>query len=136
MPDRWLDDPRFHSDQARGDTPSDILARMRDWCAARTTAEALAALEQAGLPAGPVYTLQQALDEPQVTAMKFFSTIADFPGLPRPVPVPDLPLELTATPGGVRQRPPLLGEHTEDRFWPASAIQAPRLRRCGPLRVV
>jgi crotonobetainyl-CoA:carnitine CoA-transferase CaiB-like acyl-CoA transferase len=112
--DRWLDDPRFHSDQARGDHSGDILARMRDWCAGRTTAEALAALEQAGLPAGPVYTLQQALDEPQVTAMKFFSTIADFPGLARPVPVPDLPLELSATPGGVRQRPPLLGEHTDE----------------------
>jgi crotonobetainyl-CoA:carnitine CoA-transferase CaiB-like acyl-CoA transferase len=111
--DRWLNDPRFQSDQSRGDHSTDILARMREWCAERTTVEALAALDQAGLPSGPVHSLQQALDEPQVTAMQFFTTIADFPGLARPVAVPDLPVELTATPGGIRRRPPLLGEHTD-----------------------
>lgn len=111
--DRWLADPRFQNDQSRGDDSAEILARMREWCAERTTAEALAALDQAGLPAGPVHTLQQALEEPQVEAMKFFTSIADFPGTSRPVAVPDLPIEFTATPGGIRQRPPLLGEHTD-----------------------
>ncbi len=110
---RWLADPRFQSDQSRGDHSAEILARMREWCAERTTAEALAALDQAGLPSGPVFTPQQALDEPQVAAMKFFTSIADFPGTLRPVAVPDLPIELSATPGGIRQRPPLLGEHTD-----------------------
>ncbi len=111
--DRWLADPRLQGDQSRGDHSTEILARMREWCAERTTAEALAALDAAGLPAGPVYTLQQALDEPQVAAMKFFSEVADYPGLTRPVRIPDLPVELTATPGGIAQRPPLLGEHTD-----------------------
>jgi crotonobetainyl-CoA:carnitine CoA-transferase CaiB-like acyl-CoA transferase len=111
--DRWLTDPRFQGDQSRGDHSAEILARMSEWCAQRTTAEALAALDAAGLPAGPVYTLQQALDEPQVAAMQFFSKVSDYPGLARPVRVPDLPVELTATPGGIEQRPPLLGEHTD-----------------------
>ena len=64
--ERWLGDPRFQSDADRGEHSAEILARMREWCAARTTAEALAELDAAGLPAGPVQTLQQALDEPQV----------------------------------------------------------------------
>jgi len=111
--DYWLTQSRFQGDQSRGDHATEILARMREWCAGRTTAEALAALDAAGLPAGPVYTLQQALDEPQVAAMQFFGEVADYPGLTRPVRIPNLPVELTATPGGIAQRPPLLGEHTD-----------------------
>lgn len=111
--DRWLMDPRFQGDQSRGDHSAEILARMRDWCAERTTAAALAELDAAGLPAGPVHTLQQALDEPQVAAMQFFGEVAGYPGLAHPVKVPDLPVELTASPGGIETRPPLLGEHTD-----------------------
>jgi crotonobetainyl-CoA:carnitine CoA-transferase CaiB-like acyl-CoA transferase len=112
-PERWLADARFKDDPSRAENSAEILECMRAWCAGRSTAAALAALDQAGLPAGPVYTLQQALDEPQVGAMKFFNTIADYPGLSRPVAIPDLPLELTAAPGGIRHRPPMLGEHTD-----------------------
>jgi crotonobetainyl-CoA:carnitine CoA-transferase CaiB-like acyl-CoA transferase len=111
--DHWLTDPRFQSDQSRGDHSSEILERMRAWCAERTTAEALAALDAAGLPAGPVYTLQQALEEPQVAAMGFLRAVAGYPGTDKPVNVPDLPVQLSATPGGIRERPPLLGEHTD-----------------------
>ncbi|MDE1923518.1 MAG: CoA transferase, partial [Gammaproteobacteria bacterium] len=77
--ERWSADPLFQSDQSRGDHSEAIVARMEDWCAERTTAEALAALEAAGLPAGPVYTPQQALDDPQVAAMGFLHSIADYP---------------------------------------------------------
>jgi crotonobetainyl-CoA:carnitine CoA-transferase CaiB-like acyl-CoA transferase len=111
--ERWVNDPRFQGDQSRGDHSAEILERMRVWCAERTTAEALAALDAAGLPAGPVYTLQQALDEPQVAAMGFLQAVAGFPGTDQPINVPNLPVELTATPGGIRARPPLLGEHTD-----------------------
>jgi crotonobetainyl-CoA:carnitine CoA-transferase CaiB-like acyl-CoA transferase len=111
--ERWLDDPRYQSDAGRGDHSADILARMREWCAQRTTAEALRELDAAGLPAGPVHTLQQALDQPQIAAMQLLREIADFPGLPRPVPVPDLPVRLSVSGGGITQRPPLLGEHTD-----------------------
>jgi crotonobetainyl-CoA:carnitine CoA-transferase CaiB-like acyl-CoA transferase len=111
--ERWTSDPRFQSDQSRGDHSEEILARMRDWCAGRTTAEALAELEAAGLPAGPVYTPQQALDDPQAAAMGFFASVDGYPGLPRPAPVPDLPPRFSRSPGGIESRPPLLGEHTD-----------------------
>lgn len=110
---RWTGDPRYASDAGRGEDSAEILARMREWCAARTTTEALGELAAAGLPAGPVHTPQEALDQPQAQAMQFFHLLADYPGLPRPAPVPNLPLELTATGGGIERRPPLLGEHTD-----------------------
>jgi crotonobetainyl-CoA:carnitine CoA-transferase CaiB-like acyl-CoA transferase len=113
-PDRWLGDPRYQGDQARGDNSGEILERMRAWCAERTTAQALRDLDAAGLPAGPVHTVQEALDQPQAAAMQFFQAVSDYPGLPRAAPVPNLPLEFTASPGGITRRPPLLGEHTDE----------------------
>jgi crotonobetainyl-CoA:carnitine CoA-transferase CaiB-like acyl-CoA transferase len=112
--ERWIGDPRFQSDQSRGDHSEEILARMREWCAERTTEQALRDLQAAGLPSGPVHTLQQALDHPQAAAMNLMREVADYPGLKRPAKVPDLPLELTVSGGGITHRPPLVGEHTDE----------------------
>ena len=111
--DRWLDDPRYASDAERGEHSEALLARTREWCATRTTRAAIDELEAAGIPAGPVLSARETLEDPQVVAMGLLAEVADFPGLQRPARVPDLPLHLSATPGGVRSRPPLLGEHTD-----------------------
>jgi len=110
---RWTGGELYRNDGSRGAHSQAILERMADWCAARTTADALQALDAAGLPAGPIYTPQQALDDPQVAAMNFLHSIAEYPGLHRPVPVSGLPVDLSATPGKSPERPPLLGEHTD-----------------------
>lgn len=111
--ERWTRDPLYGSDQSRADHGGPILERMRRWCESRTTIEALAALEAAGLPAGPVHSPQQALDDPQVAAMHFLHAIGSYPGLERPVPVSGLPVRLSATPVVTPERPPRLGEHTD-----------------------
>ena len=112
--ERWIADPRFQSDQSRGDHSAEILARMREWCAERSTEEALSQLQSAGLPCGPVHTLREALAHTQVEAMQWLKSVADFPGLTRPAPVPDLPVTLGASGGGIVRRPPLLGEHVDE----------------------
>ena len=37
----------------------------------------------------------------------------DYPGLPRPAPLVDIGVRLSDTPGGIRERAPTLGEHTD-----------------------
>ncbi len=111
---RWTQDPLYATDQSRGDHSGPILERMRAWCASRTTAQAVAELERGGIPAGPVYTPQQALDDPQVAAMHWLHPITGYPGLKAAAPVPDLPVQLTRTPGGIRSGPPRIGEHTDE----------------------
>ncbi len=78
----WLDDPRFASDKARGDNGAIISARLQEWCAARTSADAIIAFENARVPAGPVYRMRETLDDPHVKAGDFFTEI-DFPGVGR-----------------------------------------------------
>ena len=107
-----MSDPLYATDQSRGDHSAAILERMRAWCATRTTAEALAQLTAAGLPAGPVLSPQQALDDPQVAAMKFLTEVAGYPGLGRAAQVPGLPVAFSRLTGGITSAPPRSGEHS------------------------
>ncbi len=107
------DDPRFQGDQARGDHRDVLCDIMAIWCAKRTREEALSKLDAAGVPAGPVLTMQEALDHPQTIEMAFFKQIA-FEGLPRAAPVADLPIRFSGLETGVETGPPGLGVHTDD----------------------
>jgi crotonobetainyl-CoA:carnitine CoA-transferase CaiB-like acyl-CoA transferase len=111
---RWTGDARFASDASRGEHSAPILERMRAWCSERTSEEAVRALEAAGIPAGPVYRPQDALDDPQVAALGILASVDGYPGLPRPAPVADLPVRLDHGAVGIRRAPPRLGEHTDE----------------------
>jgi len=109
----WLEDARFTDDMSRGDHGELISERMASWCAERRTDEALVALEAARIPAGPVLSPQQTLDDPHVRATQMLRALG-FPGTPSPTPVADSPFSLSDTPASIRGRAPQLGEHTED----------------------
>jgi crotonobetainyl-CoA:carnitine CoA-transferase CaiB-like acyl-CoA transferase len=110
--EHWLTDPRYKDDLARGDNGEIISKRMSEWTAARTTAEALAELEKAKIPAGPLYSPQRALEDAHIRAAGLLVD-TEYPGLPRPVPLAPTPVDLDETPGRFRHRAPTLGEHTE-----------------------
>lgn len=110
--EHWLTDPRFKDDISRGDNGALISERMAKWVAQRGTAQALDELDEARIPAGPVLTPQQALDDPHVQAMGYLKPL-EYPGAPRPVPVVEAPVRLSATPTSIHTRPPRLGEHTD-----------------------
>ena len=45
--------------------------------------------------------------------MGFFQP-TEFPGMPRPAPIAKAPVWLSQTPGSIRHRAPVLGEHTDE----------------------
>ncbi|HEY1612287.1 MAG TPA: CoA transferase [Rhizomicrobium sp.] len=108
----WLEDSRFASDRARGDHGALISEHLAAWCAARSSAEALAAFEKARVPAGPVYSPRQALDDAHVRAGDLFTSV-DYPCIGT-APIAATPVKLHTTPGDIRRRPPLLGEHNNE----------------------
>jgi crotonobetainyl-CoA:carnitine CoA-transferase CaiB-like acyl-CoA transferase len=111
--EHWLTDARFRDDKERGDHGELISKRMAEWTAARTTVEALAALDAARIPAGPLYSPQQALHDAHVRAAGLLHD-TDYPGLPRPAPLAPMPVDLSETPARFRRRAPTLGEHTDE----------------------
>ena len=110
--EKLASDPRFKDDLARGDNGEALSDIMQKWCDTRTVAEALAALEASRIPAGPVYSPQQALDDKHVQEAKFMHAM-EFPGATKPVPVLQEPVKLSRTPLSIRRRAPKLGEHTD-----------------------
>lgn len=111
--DHWLSDPRFCDDISRGDNGKILSERTASWAADKSSEEALALLEKARIPAGPVYSPQQALDDPHIAAMHYLKPL-NFPGMPGPAQIMETPVRLSETPGQLSQRAPLLGEHTDE----------------------
>jgi crotonobetainyl-CoA:carnitine CoA-transferase CaiB-like acyl-CoA transferase len=109
----FIADPRFGGDQLRADNREAITEAMNAWLATRTTEQAIAELEKARVPAGPVLDLQQVLDDPQVKARELLKYV-EHPGAAKPVPLADTAVRLSATPGGIRTRAAALGEHTDE----------------------
>jgi len=107
---QWLEDPRFADDTLRGDHAAEIGERIVAWCAARSTREALAELERARIPSGPVYSFADVLDDPHVRAAGLYEEIP-YPGLERPAKVAAAPVTLSGRPAALG-RAPLVGEHT------------------------
>jgi crotonobetainyl-CoA:carnitine CoA-transferase CaiB-like acyl-CoA transferase len=109
----WLTEPRFATDALRGENGEEISARMAQWCQSRSRSQALAELDRVRIPAYPIYSPQEALDDPHVQAMGYFKMI-DYPGLPRPAPVVETPFRMSRTPPEYRSAPPTLGAHTQE----------------------
>ena len=109
----WLEDPRYATDEARGDNALDISQRMSAWTAERTTEQAMAELEAARVPCGEVLTPAAALANEQVVAQRFLVP-TEYPSLPRPAPVGRMPVDFSNAATGIRCRAPTLGEHTDE----------------------
>jgi crotonobetainyl-CoA:carnitine CoA-transferase CaiB-like acyl-CoA transferase len=109
--EQWLADPGFRDDQSRADNGEIISTWMSEWCADRSCAEVLAALEEANIVAGQVYSPQQALDDPHIRSAHLLEEVT-YPGLSSTLPLAPTPIELSETPGIYRRPAPLLGEHT------------------------
>jgi crotonobetainyl-CoA:carnitine CoA-transferase CaiB-like acyl-CoA transferase len=108
-----ISDARCSDDITRGNNSGIINDVMRDWCAARTRDEAIAQLEAARIPCGPVYDLGEVLDDPQVRARNLLEEV-EYPDGGEPIPVAAAPVRLSETSGGVYRRAPTLGEHTNE----------------------
>jgi formyl-CoA transferase len=108
-----VEDPRFRDDRLRGEHGQQLSELMSVWCQGQTRSQALAELEKARIPAGPVNSPRQVLEDAAVRASGAFHDIT-FPGASRPVPLASPPVSMTRTPPQIRSRPPLAGEHTAE----------------------
>jgi crotonobetainyl-CoA:carnitine CoA-transferase CaiB-like acyl-CoA transferase len=109
-----IDDPRCRDDIARGNNYELVNEAMAAWCERRTRAEALAELEAARVPAGPVNELDDVLADPHVQARGLFQDMPFAGHAERGLPLSSPPARLSASPAAIRRPPPLLGEHTDE----------------------
>ena len=109
----FMSDSRLADDLSRANHHEIISEAMSAWLATRSSAQAIADLEGARVPAGPVMTVAQVLDDPQVKTRELLKFV-DYPGALKPVPLANTAVRLSETPCGIRHRAPTLGEHTDE----------------------
>ncbi len=109
----WSQDLRFADRHARLRHRAELKALMEEVLATRTTQHWWSALNAAGVPAGPVYSVPQALEHPQVAGRGMIATYADVPGVGRDVRLVRTGFKLNGEAPSVAAPPPQLGEHTD-----------------------
>ena len=109
-----LHDDRLKDDISRGDHRDELCGIMSDWCAERSVDEVLTALDEAKVPAAPVYMPQDALEDDHIEAIGFLRP-TDYPGgLDSPAPIANFPVDMSAVDTSIRNPAPMLGQHTDE----------------------
>jgi crotonobetainyl-CoA:carnitine CoA-transferase CaiB-like acyl-CoA transferase len=104
------DDPRFATNGDRVANRAELIPTLAARFAERPTADWLAALEAADVPAGPIHDVAAAFASPWAVGR---TVELDHARLGRTRQVAP-PFRLSATPASVRSAPPLLGEDADD----------------------
>jgi len=108
----WKVDPRFADNAARMANLEALVAAIDAVLGTRDAADWLTAFEAAGVPAGPVHSIGDALSHPQTLARGMVVEL-DHPEAGRTHAIGP-PVKLSATPASVTRAAPLLGQHTRE----------------------
>ena len=109
----WLEDKRFKDDLSRGENGHLISERMSEWCAERTSKEAIMELEGSRIPVGEVLKASETLKEEHILKKGSFVKL-NYPTMDKEYSVVGPAVELSENPGVIKRRSPQLGEHNEE----------------------
>ncbi|MCD9121666.1 CaiB/BaiF CoA-transferase family protein [Cupriavidus sp. UGS-1] len=106
----WLTDPRYRLNSDRMRHRDTLLPAMAEILRTKPSAEWLAAFDAAGVPAGPVHSIGEALSHPQTLAREM--VVEQQHPEAGPVKSIGLPIKLSETPARYVRPSPRLGEDT------------------------
>jgi crotonobetainyl-CoA:carnitine CoA-transferase CaiB-like acyl-CoA transferase len=108
----WSSDERFATNPQRVKHRSELIALIHGMTVRGTADEWVAAMEAAGVPCGPINTLDRVFADPHVQAR---GARIEMPHpLAKEVPLVANPIRLSESPVQYRHAPPTLGQHTEE----------------------
>ncbi len=107
-----VEDPRFRTNAERMQNRAELAELLGELFRKRTTREWIAELDAAGVPAGPVNTIADMVNDPQTKAREMVVDLQHpRAGATRAI---GLPIKFSATPGKVSRPSPLYGQHTRE----------------------
>ena len=110
----WIAEARFAERQSRLRNRDELKKLLEGALASRTADEWWKAFNDVGVPAGPVYTVPQALSHPQIRDRGMVGTFADAPGVGRDIRLVRTGFKVNGAAPSVDKPPPTLGEHTRE----------------------
>ncbi|MBI1735264.1 MAG: CoA transferase [Candidatus Rokubacteria bacterium] len=109
----WMaEDPKFAVNIARVKHRQELEARLEEAIGARDREPLLKLLDEAGVPATPVNTVDQVLNDPQTATRKVIRRM-EHPKLGN-IPVVGNPIGFSGMDPGIRRHAPARGEHTDE----------------------
>ena len=132
--EEWLTDPRFATNGARHENRLLLADLISEKLQARTADEWERIFNEAGIPCGPIYRVDQALEHPQVRHREMVVERAH-PTMGT-VRLLGVPVKFSETPAGLHRVPPLFAEHTDEILHEIgmSDDEIERLREAGIVR--
>ena len=127
--EEWADDPAYSTNAARVAARQALVPLISDIIATKPAAQWLEQLEAAGIPAGPINTISQALADPQ--AIHRGARISAGGGLFGDVPMVGNPIRLDGERSDAGLPPPALGEHGDLLKEWADEEELQRLKAAG-----
>jgi len=98
--------PQYSSSSLRSQNRDALHGELEQYFMKRDTAQWIEILNKAGVPSGPIYSIDQAFNDPQVKSLGMVQNVGQVPYLGQPV-------TLSRTPSRVAAHPPKQGEHTD-----------------------
>ena len=105
------EDARFAGNENRLVHEQEIDDTLSGWTETLTMTEVLDALERAEVPAGPIYSVREMMEDPQYRSRGLFEEVD---GGGEPLKIPAILPHLTKTPGRTDWPGPALGAHTHE----------------------
>ena len=131
----WAADARFATHLARGRHQQELDDLIAQWTSTRAIDEILALLDQAGVPAGRIYSARDIARDPHYAARGMIASVFD-PQLGEEIRVQGIVPKLSATPGSIRASGPALGEHNREVYCDLLGLSEPELARLAAEGVV
>ena len=107
-------DPRYATFADRAERHEEVNAMITEWSMQRSRDEVMRALLEHNVLAGPVNTAGDIFDDGEARKRQMLVDVEAYPGAQRKVTIAGVPIKMEKTPGTVRHRAPLLGEHTRE----------------------
>lgn len=105
------DDPRLQTNAGRVEHEAEIDEALSSWCATLPSEEILRLLDEAKVPAGPIYSVRDMFADPHFRARNLFETV-EING--EPLEIPTILPKLEGTPGQTRWPGPDVGAHNRE----------------------
>jgi len=130
----WAEDPRFQRNAGRVENRTLVDGLVNEALMTDTRAHWTAALHAAGIPVGPINSVEEALSSPQTVGRGMIVDV-EHP-VTGALRLLGSPLRWGEGPAPVRFPPPLLGEHTDEVLSELSGVDDARLASLRELGVI
>ena len=110
--DAWIEDPRFLGNAERFENSKVLTELINERLAEKSRAEWMTYFREVEVPCGPIYSLEEALSDPQIKAREMVHVMTD--PVEGELEAIANPVRLSRTPATYAASAPALGQHTRE----------------------